>query len=186
MSASDSAEITLVASPDATFKKEGSVAGSGDPEAGDIVTYSFTIENTGNVTLTGIAIAEHLVGVGSVLFAEWPGAEGELAPGKSTTASAEYVLTQADVDAGEVVNVSTLSAVPTRGTLDDIEAQHSLSLASGAALTLVKSAVLYDDSGDGLANTDERIRYTFTLTNVGNVTLTNVTLQMPRCRGCLR
>jgi sialidase-1 len=71
--------------------------------AGDTVTYSYTLGNAGNVTLTGVAA---------------PGAgisEQVLAAGSSVTATRNYTLTAADITAGKLEPVS-FSATGDNGT----------------------------------------------------------------------
>ena len=62
---------------------------------GDIINYTFTITNTGNVTLTNVVVEDPLVTISGVAIAS-------LAPGvtDSTTFIASYVITQQDIDAG--------------------------------------------------------------------------------------
>ncbi|WP_443629177.1 DUF7507 domain-containing protein [Arthrobacter rhizosphaerae] len=72
-----------------------------------MITYSFTSQNTGNVTLTNVAIADQLAGLSALVYT-WPGTAGTLLPGQTVTATATYPITQADIDAGQVIN----SALP--------------------------------------------------------------------------
>ena len=98
-----------------------------------------------------------------------------LAPGESTTCTATYTLTQADVDAGHVANTATVDRHATRnGT--DVTATDSTDtpIAAGPAITLDKQAGV--PSGDAAGDT---IAYTFLVTNTGNVTLTGVTVDDP-------
>ena len=78
--------------------------GDGFADVGETITYTFTVTNTGNVTVSNITVADPLVAV--------PGAILSLAPGAvdTTTFSAVYTLTQADLDAGSVENQATAQA----------------------------------------------------------------------------
>src|SRR5439155_19296764 len=82
------------------------------PRAGDTIHYTFTITNTGNVTLTGVELTDALVGFSNATC----GGVTTLAPGASTTCTADYTLTQADVDAGTVHNSATACGNPPTGS----------------------------------------------------------------------
>jgi uncharacterized repeat protein (TIGR01451 family) len=67
--------------------------GDGDAladSAGDVLNYTVTVSNTGNVTLTGVTVVDPLTGqnISGVT----------LAPGASQTFNTSYTLTQADLD----------------------------------------------------------------------------------------
>jgi len=73
--------------------------------AGDVITYTFTVTNTGNVTLTNVMVSDRMITVAG-------GPIASLAPGASdsTTFSGTYTVTQADVDAGSINNVASVTA----------------------------------------------------------------------------
>ncbi|MBQ6501703.1 MAG: InlB B-repeat-containing protein, partial [Mogibacterium sp.] len=69
---------------------------------GDTVSYAITVKNTGNVTVSGLELADALAGV------ELSGLSvTELAPDEEATATATYEVQQKDVDAGKIVNTVT-------------------------------------------------------------------------------
>jgi uncharacterized repeat protein (TIGR01451 family) len=131
---------------------------------GDVITYALTATNNGDVTLTGVAIADELEGLSELTYGQWPGAEGVLAPGQSVTATASYTLTQGDRDAGEVENTATAVGTPPAG--DPVSDRDELvqPVPQSAGLALVKTGALDGDT----------VSYTLTATNVGTVTLTEV------------
>ncbi|TKR27341.1 hypothetical protein FA014_01060 [Cellulomonas hominis] len=77
--------------------------------------FGFEVTNTGNVTLTDVTITDALPGLTDLSVA-WPGQAGVLTPGQQATATAHYVLTQDDVDAGSVHNTATVNAITIGGT----------------------------------------------------------------------
>ncbi|MFB9076699.1 Ig-like domain-containing protein [Flavobacterium procerum] len=87
--------------------------GNGNVEAGETVTYTFTITNTGNVPLNDIIISNLLPGV--ILS----GSSINLAVGQSdsTTFTATYTLTQADINAGVLSNQATVSGISQSGII---------------------------------------------------------------------
>src|SRR5690606_1214984 len=90
--------------------------GDGAAQVGETITYSFIVYNTGSVSLYNITIDDPLVPVQG-------GPIAMLAPGESdsTTFTAVYVITQADLDAGEVINQATVFAEDINGdTIEDL------------------------------------------------------------------
>ncbi len=156
--ATDSTDTPIAAGPAITLDKQAGVP-SGN-SAGDTVDYTFLVTNTGNVTLTGIVVDDPLVGT-----VDCP--TTTLAPTESTTCTATYTLTQADVDAGVVDNTATVTGTDPNGTDVDATDTASVPITAAPAVTLDKQAGT--PSGN---NAGDTIDYTFVVTNTGNVTLT--------------
>ncbi len=104
MTATDSTDTTITASPSMTFDKQA--AAPSGTTAGSTLPYTFVVTNTGNVTLTSVAVSDPKVGTVSCPVTS-------LAPGAHTDCTATYTLTQADVDAGHVANTATVAATGT-------------------------------------------------------------------------
>jgi uncharacterized repeat protein (TIGR01451 family) len=87
--------------------------------AGETITYTFTAENTGNVTLTDVVIEDaEFTGAGSLSDLECDGPmPGVLEPGEVLTCTATYTVQQDDVDAGMIRNVATGTGTPPPGTI---------------------------------------------------------------------
>ncbi|KQR36191.1 hypothetical protein ASF80_18575, partial [Microbacterium sp. Leaf159] len=158
---------TVTASADATVTKSGVLEPGATGRAGDTVQYSFRIANTGNVTLSAVALTDPLVGL-SDIEVTWPGAEGVLAPGATADATAEYELTQADVDRGRVDNTVTLTASAPGGATLDRTATATVPITEAAELTTVKSGQLLEP---GIGAVGDVIEYRLVVTNTGNVTV---------------
>ncbi len=78
---------------------------------GDTITYTYDVENTGNVTLTNLQVTDPHSGLSAIscsLIAQG----GTMAPGDTTQCSATYTVTQADVDAGQIDNTGTATGTP--------------------------------------------------------------------------
>ncbi|PJI54116.1 hypothetical protein CTI14_19495 [Methylobacterium radiotolerans] len=81
--------------------------------AGQTITYSFLLTNTGNVTMTDVGVDEvSFSGTGTAPVITCPAAAASLAPGASVTCTAPYVVTQADVDAGRLTNTAVATGEP--------------------------------------------------------------------------
>src|SRR6185295_9980458 len=93
--ARDKATIRLVGQPSWTMTKTASPTTYSGP--GETITYTYTLNNTGNVAISSIAVSDDVAGA-----ATCPAAP--LAPGGATSCSATYQTTQADVDALKVTN----------------------------------------------------------------------------------
>ncbi|MDR5699011.1 DUF7507 domain-containing protein, partial [Agromyces aerolatus] len=80
-----------------------------------VISYEFTVTNTGDVTLTEVSISDELAGLSEIVFGEWPAEAGVLAPGESVTATATYRVTDADRATGSVTNSATATGLPPAG-----------------------------------------------------------------------
>ncbi|MGY0038499.1 DUF7507 domain-containing protein [Pedobacter sp. NJ-S-72] len=164
----DATVIIIGAKPAITLIKAGVSIGSGTK-----ISYTFTIQNTGNITLNTVLLTDAKLGISGKVVPVGAG----LAPGATITATEIYTLTQADKDAGKVVNSAVVNATTTGGakatdisgtdatndtpTTTDVDPSGN----PAGAMSLVKTAVF---SGN-------QITYTFTVKNTGTVTLNTVT-----------
>ncbi|MEO1346065.1 MAG: hypothetical protein AAFV74_18130 [Pseudomonadota bacterium] len=77
-------------------------------DAGDTITYDFEVENTGNTSLAGVGITDPLLGLTNVAVTPV-----NLAPGDTAVLTGQtYVITPADVVAGQVENTATAAGAP--------------------------------------------------------------------------
>ena len=96
--ASDDATVSFTQSPAVTIEKTVDQATFSAPGT---ATYSYKITNTGNMTLTGLALNDDILGAITLT-------ETTLAVGADMTATATYAVTQADIDAGaDITNWGT-------------------------------------------------------------------------------
>ena len=142
-------------------------------KAGQKVVYDFRVTNKGNVPLTGVRVTDPLPGI--VLdCATWT-----LAPGESKTCQGTYTVTQADMDAGKVVSTATATGQPPTGDPVSGSSTSSAGVRQSPKLRVVKTAQVFGLDGreiKRIAKPGERIVYKFTVTNVGNLTAYDVTV----------
>ena len=150
---------------------------SNGPDAGDTITYTFTVKNTGNVALNPVTVHDPLFG-GSTPNITCP--SGSLAPNASVTCTAKtYTLTQGDVDAGRVDNTATTTGTAANGVKVSDTSSTSTPVAAFPAISLKKTAGAINDVDGNGPDAGDTIGYTFKVTNTGNVTLNPVTVHDP-------
>jgi uncharacterized repeat protein (TIGR01451 family) len=152
-------------------------APGGVVNAGDTITYTFSVQNTGNVTLTDISVTDTLL----------PGlicTIASLSPGSTlgcTAAENIYTLTQADVNSGSRANTATATGQdPAGNDVSDTDTK-TTPLTPSPSIELTKTAVLDDTVvvPSGVVNAGDTITYSFTVENTGNVTILDIEVTDP-------
>ena len=138
----------------------------GMADEGERAAYEFTVTNTGNVTLSNISLSDDTVNQRISLE------ETTLAPGRSTSVKATYTVTQADMDAGHITNSATATARPPGGGTVTDSVTELVNLPQRPRIDLSKVASSIPDVDAAGAT----ITYSYTVTNTGNVTLSNISL----------
>lgn len=169
----DDDELTIPTVQSPSLKLEKVAEDETYAKVGDEIHYTFTVENTGNVTLTDVKVTDALIDAEIVLD------KTTLKPGESTTGKAIYVVTQDDLDKAEIYNLASVTGTPPGKTPEDPdkptdEDEITTPGEELPALTLEKVAdkEIVDQVG-------QEITYTFTITNTGNQTLSDVELSDP-------
>ena len=154
----------------------------------DLIEYTITVENTGEIILENVTIQDDIEdknGEGLSLISDpiFAGAsenspEGTLKVSEVATYKAYYIIDQQAVDAGGVVNkvkaeadtpVSSITVTPA----DNYGDPTVTDIAEDPELEVIKTAQV-DDGGDDSIDIDDIINYTIRVTNIGNVTLDNL------------
>ena len=172
---STTATLTLVKSASTPVDTNG----NGRTDAGDTLAFGLRVTNTGAVTLTGVRVDDPLVGQTACPTTT-------LAPGASTTCTATYAITQADVDAGVVVNSATAAASdPTGASVVSPASRTSTATSTVASLSLTKTAdAPVDADGSGRIGAGDTIAFTLVVTNTGDQTVTDVRFADPVLPAC--
>ena len=168
-----SASITIVKSETHTF--------SNPSQVDDVITYSFLVTNTGNLTLTNVIVDDPLVG----LVPDMPFTIAALLPGdaNAVTLTATYKVTQADIENGKVVNQATVTGdyvdptdKTTKPVTPDVSEEIIVPLNQKPGIAVVKEA---NSKLTEPAEVGQEIEYTFTVHNTGNMVLNDVVLNDP-------
>jgi uncharacterized repeat protein (TIGR01451 family) len=161
--------LSLIKSLDGNADEDGSL----DVSAGDTLTYRFVATNIGNQILHNVTISDTLPGLSDLDCT--PGQPAILAPSDTLECTATYVVTAADVEAGEINNTATADSDET----DPVTDPETVPVPN-PALSLDKSLdsnADEDESGD--VSLGDTLTYRFVATNAGTANLTNVTITDP-------
>ena len=163
----DSAAVPLSQNPDLTISK--TTTSTGFSAVDDVIHYTITATNSGNVTLTNVTVTDSQVGD---LSCTPTVPVASLAVGAQIVCTASHTITQADLDAGSFYNQACVDdgAAGAASVCDDVTTTGE----QNPALTITKVA-----TESGFSAVDDVIHYTITATNSGNVTLHNVVVTDP-------
>jgi large repetitive protein len=172
----DSVTVNFTQAPGLTLTKTATP--STITVVGDVVTYTFSAQNTGNVTLTNITLSDTLLnGLDCTPIAS-------LAPNATqsfTCTGNTYTSTQADLDNngggdGDIDNTATaVGTNPAGGTTSDTDSAAVTLPAQNPAIDIAKSPVTQNVISGGTAD------FTLTLTNAGNITLSEIVVTDAFC-----
>lgn len=164
-----------------------------DPEifdAGDTITYSFTITNSGNVTLSDVTPVDDgpsfngIAGENTATplnFILSDGFDTTLSPGESAEFTAVYTLTALDILRASGIPDGIANTAYAQGALADETvfgdpentAEAVTSLEARSALNIDKTYEILDGD-DEFADFGERILYSYAVTNTGDVALNDI------------
>ncbi|MFD1016574.1 DUF7507 domain-containing protein, partial [Winogradskyella rapida] len=188
----DDATETVVCQSTASIAliKIAEVNDSNSDGCGDVnetISYTFMVSNEGNTSVTNVELTDTMLGGLIALTSGDIDADNELDVNEIWVYTADYTLTQADIDAGMVSNQATVSGISAMdgviltdlsdddSVLEDDATETQVCLSSGV-IAVVKSGVYNDLNADDCANIGETITYTFTVTNEGDSSIASVEL----------
>lgn len=200
--ADDTPQIAIVKT--FTFAPGGDINNDGNVDPGDIVAYTYTVTNNGNVTLQNVALADAHDGVGAALTIVTPtsvttdagtapagtlndssdtgSADNDwdtLGPGDVITFTSTYTVVPGDLAATTSNDGDIDSTVTATGNYNPGSGNTVVSANSSVAVPLaitpnLQVAKVADDTTNVVAG--QLITYTYTVTNNGNVPISNVAL----------
>jgi uncharacterized repeat protein (TIGR01451 family) len=132
--------------------------------AGDVVTYSITVTNTGDEALENLVVMDTVDGHAAVLV---PGAPTELAVGASVDLGFTYTIQAGDP--GTLSNSVTATA-------DGVTSGAEVTDTADCETTVVQPEITVTKTCTPLAHVGDTITYSITVTNTGDEDLTDVTV----------
>lgn len=146
---------------------------SGTHSIGDVVNYQYLVSNpAGNERgLSSVQIIDDVIGTFSATPTSGDDGDNILEPGETWTVNGAYPLVLADLNLGQVVNIAYAQGDTGDNVIRSDDDTVTANLVSAPDLTVTKAA---DDATD--VNLNQTITYTFTVTNSGNQTITNISV----------
>ena len=135
--------------------------------AGEIITYTITVKNTGNTTLTDITVKDDMAGIDTKI--------DTIEVGKSASVTGTYTVKQEDIDkGGKIHNVATVGdKSPERDV--EVEQNPCILVNKDATAVKAKDAEGFTDITETTkVRPDDVIEYTIVVTNTGNTTLEDI------------
>ena len=175
---SDPAQVTVFAEADPELTVAKTINSSiAEAVVDDVIDYEITVTNSGNVTISGILVTDPLI---DILSCEAGGvtdpADLTLAPTEVAICTGAYTVTQADIDAQELINEATATGASPHGTAVEASDDVEQTLEGDDPSVDVLKEVNVGEPGDAFAAVGEMLTYTITVTNDGNVTLSETTV----------
>ncbi|WP_188504108.1 DUF7507 domain-containing protein, partial [Parapedobacter pyrenivorans] len=137
--------------------------------------YTITVTNTGNVTLSNVNVTDPLTGFNQTI--------ASLGPDGVATFTTTYTVAQADLDNGSVLNVATATGEDPDGDPvgpeDPTDGEVTTPGTQVPAFTLVKAltGINGDAATTSYSAVGDELEYTITVTNTGNVTLSDIEVE---------
>jgi uncharacterized repeat protein (TIGR01451 family) len=135
------------------------VADRSEVEVGDMINYSIWVNNTGNVTLTGVQAEDNLTST------VWE--VGTLEPGQNYTNTTSYLVNETDLP-GPVTNELRANGI------DPCGFEVNDSCVETVSISCVPGIVVNKTSDVSTAEVGDTVEYTVWVNNTGNVNLTSV------------
>ncbi|MBF4470831.1 gliding motility-associated C-terminal domain-containing protein [Flavobacterium sp. HJJ] len=185
--------ITICTNPSIALVKTNDITagenGCATLAVGSIVTYTFTVTNTGNVSLHNVAVIDPHVGLSAIAMQSGDTNNNSILEVNETWIyKATYNVTQADIDNGTITNQATVNGnapnnaavTDQSGNLSTNNTPNVIIICTNPGIALVKNNdIATGENGCASLAVGSIVTYTFTVTNTGNVSLHNVAVIDP-------
>ena len=191
--------ISFTSSPSIDLLKSATIIDNGNNylDKGDIIQYSISVINTGDVTLSDLTLLDTFkdnsnntinLDFGPTFSgASLGSAQGLLQVSETATYTALYVIKQGAVDVGGVNNSAFISAsspgqtANVTDTSDDpstiqIDDATITTITSTPSLEVTKTVSTTDNNNNGIIDSGDVLYYTIEILNTGQLTLTDINL----------
>ena len=187
----DSAAVILDQNASYTITKEVTDVDGGGPsahanEAGDVIDYRISVENTGNTSLTGVTLNDSLLGALSAPSGDNTN-PGTLDVGETWVYIDSYTVLQSDIDNngggdGDIDNTATVDCNELDAETDSV----AVILDQNPSYNIVKTVT--DVGGGGPSGSVDAagdvISYRISVENTGNTSLTGVSVTNRSSEAC--
>jgi uncharacterized repeat protein (TIGR01451 family) len=164
----DDASVPVGAVAGLNIVKTASVPGGTANVAGEVISYTISVQNTGNVTLTNVIVSDPFISNLTRIADAVGDNDNLLEVGETWAFTASHVVTQAELDNngggdGLIDNIATADSDQTGPDTDDA----NVPVEQSPSFTILK-----EDDGDTFSAVGDVIDYVITIENTGNTTLT--------------
>ena len=192
----DSTETPITQLPAYTIVKtvtdvDGQGASGVVDAAGDVISYSIVITNTGNLSITNVVMSDPLLSGANGTLITTPVESGIvdsiLSVGETFTYTGTYTVQQFDIDdnGGDDGDIDNTASVVSAEITAPQTSSTETPITQAPAYTIVKSVT--DVGGDGPTGVVDAagdvINYSIVITNTGNLSITNVVMDDPLLSG---
>ena len=140
--------------------------------AGQIVPYSFAVTNTGNITLSGITVSDPNCDAAPAYQSGDTNTDSLLDLSETWTYTCSRTVTQAEMDAGgNLSNTVTANSTESGADTDTLNIPITQTPASGCQ----------EFHHNRCHCSGQVVPYSFAVTNIGNITLSGITVSDPNC-----
>jgi uncharacterized repeat protein (TIGR01451 family) len=149
--------------------------------AGDTISYSYTVVNDGNVTMTGISLTDPVAGT-----VNCPASSLAVGASMVCTSAVPLAVTQARIDAGVPITASATASGSTPGGGNPSFGPFTVAVGvtpAVPALTMLVTASVNPAARRNQAQAGDTVTYRYDITNTGNVTMTSIAVADPIAGG---
>jgi uncharacterized repeat protein (TIGR01451 family) len=178
---SSSAFVPIDQEPGVQIVKTGTVDGGTADAAGEIISYTIEVSNTGNMSLTGVEVEDAFVDDLAAVDEDDDtfndgdtDKDGKLDLDETWQYTASHTVTQDEIDAGGTID-NTATVTTDQDVTDEDDESIEVEQKPSILVTKTNGGVV-DKNGNGDDDAGDEIVYEYNVENDGNVTLFNISL----------
>ena len=160
---------TVRPAPSLFISKEAAEGTPAKVILGDTINYTITVVNNGNVTLKNVKVKDSLTGDEKTYEV--------LKPGDTKELNVTYKVTEKDILAGKVVNTATVTGTDPNGKTIEQKATKTVTTETKNGKLNITKTTTSSPKENGKYALGETITYKIVAENVGNLTITDITVK---------